>query len=236
MRVSMLGLCICCVSGATLVTALPSSQGATFDKREEPKPNIIQREDATPPASAPAPAGTNPPPNANVPPFESAVLVDGVASLSTRDTSAKEVSGLQERQLEAAAVFVAVVGIPALLTLLAFDIASDAIQNVLDFNQARKIFTSTQTEEMWKRNPDYNKFPATACYSLGYRLANPNGFTQLANITVKAGDDQVVYDCMFVEAPNQFFTNGDGGSLNLGVVYDPKRCSFDHKTADLTCN
>ncbi|KAK2027506.1 hypothetical protein LX32DRAFT_722115, partial [Colletotrichum zoysiae] len=100
----------------------------------------------------------------------------------------------------------------------------------------RKHFTSSQVEEMWKRNPDYNKYPATACYSKDYSLKNPNGVFQPANITLTAGKFTELYTCMFVEAPNQFYTWGDGGSLNVGFAYDPTRCSFEHDTADLTCN
>ncbi|KAK1981590.1 hypothetical protein LZ30DRAFT_719723 [Colletotrichum cereale] len=89
---------------------------------------------------------------------------------------------------------------------------------------------------MWKRNPDYAKFPAAACYGLGYRLANPTGLDGLIHVNVTGGVFQHEnYDCMYITGPNQFFTDSDGGSLNLGVTYDPTRCSFDKKTADLTC-
>ncbi|KAK2003006.1 hypothetical protein LX36DRAFT_567131, partial [Colletotrichum falcatum] len=102
----------------------------------------------------------------------------------------------------------------------------------------REAFTQQQPNLMWERNPDYNKFPAAACYGLGYRLANPNGFAGLVKVNITGpGDVQTqVYDCMYLEAPNQFFTDSDGGSINLGTTYDPTRCSFDKETADLTCN
>ncbi|KAK2029525.1 hypothetical protein LX32DRAFT_351807 [Colletotrichum zoysiae] len=118
----------------------------------------------------------------------------------------------------------------------AFGLALKSLDGITDFKKARKTFTRTQTEEMWNRNPDYNKFPAAACYSLGYRLANPAGFSDLGQIEVSTALNSVTYDCMFVEGPNQFFTDSDGGSLNLGVTFDPTRCSFDKDTADLTCS
>ncbi|KAK2000728.1 hypothetical protein LX36DRAFT_571670 [Colletotrichum falcatum] len=184
MRFSTLRLCVCCISGATLVAALPSSG---------PNPNL--RDTAVPP-------------NANVPPFESVVLVDGVQSpgsnaastkrdLATRKASTNDVSGVQARQVEVLAV-IGVTAAAVVFTAAAFTEAALAIKGIFDFNKARKKFTTTQTEEMWKRNPDYEKFPAAACYSLGYRLANPDGFTQLANITLSAGGDSVTYVLPYV--------------------------------------
>ncbi|KAK2006134.1 hypothetical protein LZ32DRAFT_670255 [Colletotrichum eremochloae] len=181
MRVSTLGLCVCGIIGATLVAALPSPQDATSNGRDAAIP-----------------------PNANVPPFESAVLVDGVPSvgeessstkreIATRGTSTDEVSTLQDRQAALISAVIGITGSLAIVTAGAFIIAWAAIKNSHEFDKARKKFTRTQTEEMWKRNPDYNQFPAAACYSLGYRLANPSGFTQLANISLAAGGREVVY-------------------------------------------
>ncbi|EFQ36437.1 uncharacterized protein GLRG_11582 [Colletotrichum graminicola M1.001] len=178
MHVSTLGLCIFCISGATLVTALPSSQGATTNGRQDA-------------------------PNAVIPPYESGVLVDGVepaterdilgvslsspkGDLASKEKSGKENSGLQARQAEAVAL-IGVTGLAVLFTASAFVSAAAGFKGLVDFREARKKFTSTQVEEMWKRNPDYNKFPAAACYSLVNRLANPAVFDQLANITLSAG-------------------------------------------------
>ncbi|KAK2051096.1 hypothetical protein LY76DRAFT_475947, partial [Colletotrichum caudatum] len=142
-------------------------------------------------------------------------------------------SSLQVRQAEVAALIVG--GVLILAMAAAFQVALKSLDGITDFSKARKTFTTTQTEEMWKRNPDYNKFPAAACYSLGYRLANPAGFSDLGQIKVSTPFNSETYDCMFVQGPNQFFTDSDGGSLNLGVTFDPKRCTFDKATADLTC-
>ncbi|KAK2050016.1 hypothetical protein LZ31DRAFT_257164 [Colletotrichum somersetense] len=237
MRFSSLSLCIC-ISGATLVTALPSSEGATsnsvtsLDKRQAPHPNVVQIQADAQTSSAPLP-----PVNANVPPFQAVTILDGNLSHTTTEISAKEESGLQERQAEIVFGIVLASATALLFTAAAFIAATKQIKHEHDFNKARKLLTSTQVEEMWKRNPDYNKYPATACYSKGYRLKNPNGFFELAYINVTAaGGHSAEYACMYIEAPNQFYTDGDGGSLNLGVDFDANRCSFDHKTADLTCN
>ncbi|KDN71460.1 hypothetical protein CSUB01_12041 [Colletotrichum sublineola] len=145
MRVSMIALAACCIGGASLATALPSSLGATLN---------------------------------------------GVRSINQQ----------QEPKPE-----------------------------------ARKTFTQQQPELMWTRNPDYAKFPAAACYGLGYRLANETAFDGLIHANISGPGKEENYDCLYLEAPNQFFTNDDGGSLNLGVAFDPTRCSFDSETADLTC-
>ncbi|KAK2030631.1 hypothetical protein LX32DRAFT_651435 [Colletotrichum zoysiae] len=115
-------------------------------------------------------------------------------------------------------------------------IAADAIGRSSSFKAAREAFTQQQPDLMWQHNPDYNKFPAAACYGLGYRLANPNGFAGLVTVNITGPGKVETYDCMYVEGPNQFLTDSDGGSLNLGITYDPTRCSFDHDTADLTCS
>ncbi|KAK2036590.1 hypothetical protein LZ31DRAFT_571314 [Colletotrichum somersetense] len=215
-----LSLYACCIGGAALVAARPSLQGAssnvvTYLERREPEHNNA----------------SDIPPNKNIPAFQTDVLVDGEKSAGKRDSSglslpslkgdlvtratSEEVSSLQVRQAEIAAVIVA--GSVILVTAAAFGLALKALDGITDFSKARKTFTTTQTEEMWKRNPDYNKFPAAACYSLGYRLANPAGFSDLAQIDVSSALNSETYDCMFLEAPNQFFTNGDGGSLNVSV-------------------
>ncbi|KAK1579219.1 uncharacterized protein LY79DRAFT_523035 [Colletotrichum navitas] len=180
MHVSTLGLCICYISSATLLAALKTTQ----------------------------PQDTQIPPNANIPHFESVVLVDGVQpavkrdsvrvklsspkeDLATREIPIEGVSGLERRQAEILALIAA--AIPIGITIAAFSLALSAIQDAQDFDDGRKKFTSTQVEEMWDLNPDYNKFPAAACYDLGYRLANPAGFDQLASITLTAGSKKVVY-------------------------------------------
>ncbi|KAK2005298.1 hypothetical protein LZ32DRAFT_674846 [Colletotrichum eremochloae] len=178
-----LSLYACCIGGAALVAARPSSQGASSNNA-----SVI-------------------PPNKNIPAFQTEVLVDGAKPAGKRDSSevslsslkgdlvtratSEEVSNLQVRQAEILAVLVG--GSAVLAMSVAFALALKSLDGITDFNQARKTFTTTQTEEMWNRNPDYSKFPAAACYSLGYRLANPAGFSDLGQIQVSTALNSVTY-------------------------------------------
>lgn len=53
--------------------------------------------------------------------------------------------------------------------------------------QAREAFTKKTTEEMWARNPDYDKFPAAICYNKGYDLEDPKGMDGLLNAKMDLG-------------------------------------------------
>ncbi|KAK2016005.1 hypothetical protein LZ32DRAFT_689347 [Colletotrichum eremochloae] len=240
MRVSVIALAACCIGGASLATALPSSLGATLNgvrsinQQQEPKPEIVQRQ----PAKAI-------PPNANVPPFQSNALVDGnpVAKRSVQarqDTVPIKQDPGSRVPTQVGGPFTGTGtgsggGAVVLLVIGLMEIAADLIDRTKSFNEARKTFTQQQPELMWTRNPDYAKFPAAACYGLGYRLANETAFDGLIHANISGPGKEENYDCLYLEAPNQFFTNDDGGSLNLGVAFDPTRCSFDSETADLTC-
>jgi hypothetical protein len=91
---------------------------------------------------------------------------------------------------------------------------------------------------MWARNPDYKKFPAVACYNKGYRLANPANVDAVASVKFELGllNTEYVaslhyrhdtfpktlltlksYDCMYIQGPNQFFTDSEGGFINVSL-------------------
>ncbi|KAK1966738.1 hypothetical protein LY78DRAFT_577741, partial [Colletotrichum sublineola] len=159
MRVSMIALAACCIGGASLATALPSSLGATLNgvrsinQQQEPKPEIVQRQ----PAKAI-------PPNANVPPFQSNALVDG--------------NPVGKRSVQAR-------------------------QDTVPIKQ-----------DLGSRVPTQVGGPFT-----GTGTGSGGGAVVLLVIGLMeiAADliDRTNYDCLYLEAPNQFFTNDDGGSLNV---------------------
>ncbi|KAH8714088.1 hypothetical protein GQ44DRAFT_625237, partial [Phaeosphaeriaceae sp. PMI808] len=120
------------------------------------------------------------------------------------------------------------------LTEIAIEFAADTIKNLGDWNEARETFTQTTTLEMWNRNPDYTKYATAICYNKVYRLANPAGIAELASAKSELGVLNTDYDCMYMEASNQFFTDSDGEFINLSYRYDD-RCTFDQETGDLTC-
>ncbi|RDW65980.1 hypothetical protein BP6252_09615 [Coleophoma cylindrospora] len=124
----------------------------------------------------------------------------------------------------------------AILTKIAVEIGADTIKNLGQWNSARETFTQKTTLEMWNRNPDYSKYPATVCYNKGYSLKNPAGITGLVSAKLSLGQLFTDYDCMYMTGQNQFYTHSEGGYINLSYRYNGARCSFDQRTGDLTCN
>ncbi|PVI01008.1 hypothetical protein DM02DRAFT_671581 [Periconia macrospinosa] len=176
--------------------------------------------------------------NANIPPSTSSSLTgkkatDGKLSAEKAPGSQAD-QALQKKQLATAVV--TIIGEAAItkLTEMAIEFAADTIKNLGDWNEARETFSQTTTLEMWNRNPDYTKYAAAICYNKGYRLANTAGIAELASAKLELGVLNTDYDCMYMEAPNQFFTDSDGGFINLSYRYDD-RCTFDQETGDLTC-
>ncbi|KAK3984237.1 hypothetical protein QBC44DRAFT_202191, partial [Cladorrhinum sp. PSN332] len=178
------------------------------------------------------------PQNANIPPSTSTSLTGQKTSGTFKVGPAPEEQDSQALQRRGA--IVAVVGIAgtaaiAKLTEIAIEIGTDTIKNLGNWNEAREEFTKATTNEMWARNPDYKKFPAAVCYNKGYRVKDPALTEGLVSVKFELGLLNTDYDCMYLGAPNQFFTDSDGGFINLSYTYSD-RCSFDQKTGDLTCN
>ncbi|KAK1991770.1 hypothetical protein LX36DRAFT_734445 [Colletotrichum falcatum] len=120
-------------------------------------------------------------------------------------------------------------------TGVAVNLVTDTLRAIVDWTKARETFTQQTTDAMWKKNPDPSKFPAAVCYNKGYRLENPDGVDGKASVTLRSNLLHTDYDCMYMTGPNQFYTDGDGGLINLSYSYDGNRCTFDKSTGDLTC-
>ncbi|KAK1573583.1 uncharacterized protein LY79DRAFT_593827 [Colletotrichum navitas] len=174
MRVSKLALFVCCISGLSLVAALPSLQGVTFagvrsvSERQAPKPDIVQRQPAAAHASAP-------PPNAEVPPSQNAALVDGQAV--TKRSVSKRQDDPQSGQF-------AVVPAPTPPT----DFGGGSTSQGLIRAVIAIMFLTADAIDRAKSLKEQ---------------------TQMALL------DWYNYDCMYLEAPNQLFTDSDGGSINV---------------------
>ncbi|KAK2042159.1 hypothetical protein LZ31DRAFT_624390 [Colletotrichum somersetense] len=126
-------------------------------------------------------------------------------------------------------------GVMSVATGAAVNLVTDTLRAIVDWTKARETFTQQTTDEMWKKNPDPAKFPAAICYNKGYRLADPNGIDGKASVTLRSNLLKVNYDCMYMTGANQFFTDSDGGLINLSYSYDGNRCTFDQSTGDLSC-
>ncbi|TEY33281.1 hypothetical protein BOTCAL_0687g00040 [Botryotinia calthae] len=124
----------------------------------------------------------------------------------------------------------------AILSKIAIEIGSETIANLGNWNSARETFTQTTTKEMWARNPNYNQYPAAICYNKAYSLKNAAGIAGKVSAKLSLGVLNTDYDCMYMSGNNQFYTQAEGGYINLSYRYSGSRCSFDQKTGDLTCN
>ncbi|KAL0065590.1 hypothetical protein AAF712_007368 [Marasmius tenuissimus] len=103
------------------------------------------------------------------------------------------------------------------------------------WNEARETFTKATTAEMWARNPNRGKWVAAICYNKGWRVKNPAGISDVQSMELKLGALHTDYDCMYMGRGNQFYTDGDGGYINLSMTYDGGACNFDRGTGDLSC-
>ncbi|GKT43453.1 uncharacterized protein ColSpa_03634 [Colletotrichum spaethianum] len=147
-----------------------------------------------------------------------------------------EAAPLAERQAGVTAVVSGLgAGAMSVATEVAVNLITDTLRAVVDWTAAREAFTQKTATQMYKTNPDPKKFPAAICYNQGYRVKDPKGIDGKASVTLRSNVLHVSYDCMYMTAANAFYTDGDGGAINLYYAYDGKRCSFDKATGDLTC-
>ncbi|KAI6785644.1 uncharacterized protein J7T54_005978 [Emericellopsis cladophorae] len=99
--------------------------------------------------------------------------------------------------------------------------AASFIGDIASFDSGREAFTKQTTDEMMARNLDPERFQAAACYNRGFSVADTANIDGQSSIKFSQGILNTDYECMYIAAPNQFFTEGDGGFIN--------------ETADLTC-
>ncbi|RFN45617.1 hypothetical protein FIE12Z_10119 [Fusarium flagelliforme] len=108
------------------------------------------------------------------------------------------------------------------------------IGDISNFDAGREAFTVQTTEAMMANNPDPERFQAAACYNKAFSVADPANIDGQSSVEFRLGILNTDYECMYIAAPNQFFTEGDGGLINLSFTHTD-RCTFDQATADLTC-
>ncbi|KAF5688119.1 hypothetical protein FDENT_5017 [Fusarium denticulatum] len=112
--------------------------------------------------------------------------------------------------------------------------AAAFIGDISNFDAGREAFTVQTTETMMANNPDPQRFQAAACYNKAFSVADPANIDGQSSVEFRLGILNTDYECMYIAAPNQFFTEGDGGLINLSFTHTD-RCTFDQETADLTC-
>ncbi|KAK8137113.1 hypothetical protein PG984_005053 [Apiospora sp. TS-2023a] len=145
---------------------------------------------------------------------------------------------LEDRQVTAAVVSIlGIVGTAVLteLTTQAVDAAIELVKNLSDWNEAREEFTKATVKGMMDKNPDPTNLVAAACYNKAYKLETPANVDSTASLSFKLGSLHTNFDCMYIKAPNSFYTEGDNGYVNLAYDYFGDRCTYDKSTGDLTC-
>ncbi|KAJ8079451.1 hypothetical protein PM082_013789 [Marasmius tenuissimus] len=88
------------------------------------------------------------------------------------------------------------------------------------WDEARETFTKSTTAAMWARNPNRSKWVAAICYNKGWRAQNPGGISDVQSMELKLGVLHTDYDCMYMGRNNQFYTDSDGGYINLTAFDD----------------
>jgi hypothetical protein len=91
------------------------------------------------------------------------------------------------------------------------------IGDISNFDDAREAFTQQTTDAMMANNPDPSRFQAAACYNQGFSVADPANIDGQNSVKFSLGLLNTDYECMYIAAPNQFFTEGDGGFINVSL-------------------
>lgn len=88
-----------------------------------------------------------------------------------------------------------------------------------DWTPARETFTKETTALMWRNNPNPSRWVAVACYNKGWRTKNGER-SDVVSMRLKLGAFNTDYDCMYIGHNNQFYTDGEGGYINVSDTVD----------------
>lgn len=180
--------------------------------------------------------------------------VPSKSGLTTVTLETRNEAGLSKREPVIASILLAA-GTAAVSAVVTEAVSATAklIGDIANFDDAREAFTQQTTDEMMARNPDPARFQAAACYNKAFSVADPANIDGQNSVKFSLGLLNTDYECMYIAAPNQFFTEGDGGFINASLEYmyaskrsqltlqsqlsftHTDRCTFDQATADLTC-
>jgi hypothetical protein len=153
------------------------------------------------------------------------VIVNGAAVpvKSSLTTLEARDNNLTKREPVLAAILIAA-GTAAVSAVVSQAVTATAkfIGDVSNFDSAREAFTQQTTKEMMARNPDPARFQAAACYNKAFTVADPTKIDGQTSVKFSLGLLNTDYECMYIAAPNQFFTEGDGGLINVSLNYARK--------------
>jgi hypothetical protein len=134
-------------------------------------------------------------------------------TLEARDVSAHSIT---KREPVFAAILLAAgtAAVSAVVTE-AVSAAVAFIGDVASFDNAREAFTQQTTDTMMAKNPNPTRFQAAACYNKAFTVADPANIDGQTSVKFSLGLLNTDYECMYIAAPNQFFTESDGGFINV---------------------
>lgn len=137
-------------------------------------------------------------------------------TLYSRDVAKSPAHVLSKREPVTVAILTAA-GTAAATAIVteAVNAAVAFIGDVANFDSAREAFTKQTTDAMMANNPDPARFQAAACYNKGFSVADPANIDGQSSVEFKLGVLNTDYECMYIAAPNQFYTESEGGFINV---------------------
>jgi len=153
----------------------------------------------------------------------SAVVNGAAVPAKSVAIEARDNSALTKREPVIATILLAA-GTAAVSAVVTQAVTATAafIGDIANFDAARESFTVQTTREMMARNPDPARFQAAACYNNAFTVADPANIDGQNSVKFALGALNTDYECMYIAAPNQFFTEGDGGFINVSRNYTQK--------------
>ncbi|KAF5025457.1 hypothetical protein F66182_2480 [Fusarium sp. NRRL 66182] len=107
-------------------------------------------------------------------------------------------------------------------------------RRISNWNKARAEYIRLVTEMMMDRNPDSKTAVAAVCYNKKYGLKDPRNIYGLRSAEFSIWPASTDYDCFYMGRGNAFWSQGDGGSVNVHARWQRGVCRFD-KSSDLYC-
>ncbi|KAF6783207.1 hypothetical protein CSOJ01_15924 [Colletotrichum sojae] len=112
--------------------------------------------------------------------------------------------------------------------------AISQVKSLSNWNKAREQFTQLTTQIMMDHNPNSTEAVSAICYNQGYSVKDPQGIYGLRSEDLSIFPAKTDYDCFYMGKNNAFWSEGDGGTINLYTRWYTGSCRFDDQS-DLYC-
>ncbi|KAK1976445.1 hypothetical protein LZ30DRAFT_666851 [Colletotrichum cereale] len=108
------------------------------------------------------------------------------------------------------------------------------IKGLSKWKPAREKFVQICTQTMMDHNPNPQQAVAAICYNNAYAIQDPKRIYGLRRREIAVWPAKSDYDCFYMGTNNTFWSQGDGGTVNLYTRYYTDVCRFDDQS-DLYC-